>query len=300
MAMSSSLPFHALHVFIEVVRRQGIRPAAEALHVTPGAVSRQVAMLEAHLGVTLLERRAGSLARPTKDGLRLLQRVQAPMDGVVQALSMLGDGRRQRSIIVNTSVTLAMHWLIPQIPRLQQERPGLQLEVQTDDGAANAQLPVDVFIRREPDELHSLQTKVFLQEQAALVVGSKLWAPGLDKAKNPHKCLQRWRRVASKSRPDLWPVWCRHHGIDESKLRPPLEFDNTVLAIQAVLQGLGVGVLPLPFLGGMLAANSLHVLPFDPVLSGHYAYAVRPGRDSARVRVFTDWLCQIGGMDPAA
>ncbi len=67
-----------------------------------------------------------------------------------------------------------------------------------------------------------------------------------------------------------------------------------VLAIQAVLQGLGSGVLPLPFVGEMLKSHSLHRLPADAAPSGSYACAVRPGRDSARVRAVLDWLKRSG------
>lgn len=287
----ASTPLHALQVFIEVARQGGIRPAAEALNVTPGAVSRQVKALEEHLGRRLLERQPGSMARLTRDGEKLLHRSRGHMDGLQQVLSAPATNRRARAVVVNTSVTLAMHWLIPQLPRLQQRHPTLRVEVQTDDGPADKSLPVDVFLRRDHAELAGLQAEPFLTEYAALVVSPRAWP--LDRPWND-VALRRTPRIAARSRPDLWPAWCEHLGLDEATLPPVQMFDNTILAIQAVVQGLGVGVLPLPFVADMLATKTLRQLPAPPVPTGSYAYAVRTGREAARVTAFTNWLKSTG------
>lgn len=287
----ASTPLHALQVFVEVAQRGGIRPAAESLNVTPGAVSRQIKSLEEHLGRRLLERQPGSMARLTRDGEQLLHRSRGHMDGLLQILSTSATSRRTRVVVVNTSVTLAMHWLIPLLPKLQQRHPTLRVEVQTDDGPANGSLPVDVFLRRDQAELAGLRAEPFLTEYAVLVVSSKLWS--LDRPWND-AALRRTPRVAARSRPDLWPAWCERQGLDEAALSPVQTFDNTILAIQAVVQGLGIGVLPLPFVADMLAAKTLRQLPFPPVRTGSYAYAVRTGREAARVTAFTDWLKSTG------
>jgi LysR family glycine cleavage system transcriptional activator len=288
--MPTKLPFQALQVFIEVARLRGIRPAALALHITPGAVSRQVSVLEAHLGIALLERRAGQMARPTREGQRLLQQVQTPMDSVARSLNPAANARRARPVIINSPVTLAMHWLIPQVSRIEHSCPGLRLEIQTDDGPADPRLPVDLFIRRDPAELDPLPKQTFLDERSALVIAPRLLSGHEPSAAQLARWMRRWPRVSTRSRPDLWPTWCLHQGVDESQLAPPLMMDNTVLAIQAVMQGLGMGVLPLTFVSDALTARSLHLLPPAPVATGTYAFAVRPGRDSASVRALTAWL----------
>ncbi len=292
-----TLPFQALHTFLSVAHHKGIRPAAQAMHLTPGAVSRQVAALEAHLGMPLLARRAGHMAQLTLEGLDLVQRIQPAMDQVVNGLSPSKNGRMQRPVVVNTSVTLAMHWLIPQLPRIQHVCQGLTLNIQTDNGPANPRLPVDVFIRRDPAELHPLPAHVFMPEWASLVTHPR-WTFPLTSNALLRQQLPGWPRVAARSRPDLWPAWCQLHAVKEADLLPPMWFDNTVLAIQAVLQGLGVSVLPLPFLTPMLESRSLLALPLESVCTGHYAYALRPGRDTAHVRVLTDWLSRSGNVTP--
>lgn len=286
----ASTPLHALQVFIEVARRGGIRPAAESLNVTPGAVSRQIKSLEEHLGRRLLERQPGNMARLTREGEQLLHRSRGHMDGLQQILSPT-TSRRARAVVVNTSVTLAMHWLIPQLPKLQQRHPTLRVEVQTDDGPADGSLPVDVFLRRDPAELAGLRVEPFLTEYAALVASPSAWPTDRPWS---HAALRHITRIAARSRPDLWPAWCEHQELDEAALPPVQMFDNTILAIQAVVQGLGVGVLPLPFVADMLTTKTLRQLPAAPVPTGSYAYAVRTGREAARVTAFTDWLKSTG------
>ena len=79
--MTTRLPLNALHVFCTVVQAGGVRPAAEQLCVTPGAVSRQLQALEAQLGETLFDRLPGRVSL-TPAGQRLHQRAAAPLSSV--------------------------------------------------------------------------------------------------------------------------------------------------------------------------------------------------------------------------
>jgi LysR family glycine cleavage system transcriptional activator len=71
---------------------------------------------------------------------------------------------------------------------------------------------------------------------------------------------------------------------------PTLWFDNTVLAIQAAAQGLGLCVLPELFITDLLQTGTLRPVLPRRIDSGSYALAVGRGRDAARVRHFIDWL----------
>ena len=50
-SMTTVLPLSALRAFVEVGQRGSIKAAAEALHVTSGAVSQQIRLLEDRVGV---------------------------------------------------------------------------------------------------------------------------------------------------------------------------------------------------------------------------------------------------------
>lgn len=80
-------PLGALRAFEAAARLGRMTWAADELSVTPGAISRQVRLLEEHLGVSLFE---GSKARPTlSPAARALQPV------LTTALAHIADAVRE-------------------------------------------------------------------------------------------------------------------------------------------------------------------------------------------------------------
>ena len=65
----TSLPsLNALRAFDAVARLGSVTAAAEALHVTHGAVSRQLRTLEAHFGTPLFDKSGRGLVLTAHDG----------------------------------------------------------------------------------------------------------------------------------------------------------------------------------------------------------------------------------------
>src|SRR3990172_10725010 len=86
-------PLSTLHAFEAAARRMSFKAAAEDLHVTPGAVSQQIKLLEDRLGTPLFLRRtrgielteAGRvLLLPTQQAFRLLTDAVARVRGTDQ------------------------------------------------------------------------------------------------------------------------------------------------------------------------------------------------------------------------
>ncbi|KQV53812.1 MULTISPECIES: LysR substrate-binding domain-containing protein [unclassified Duganella] len=287
-------PLNALHVFCIVVREGGFRQAAQALHLTPGAVSRQVQALEEHLRQVLFERAAGNSATLTAAGRQLHEQAAGKMAGIVDLLQPGGGRSSQASILVDTSVTLAMHWLIPQLPGFRQRYPHIHVDLRTTDGAINPSAPVDVFLRRNAAELRGLPSEVFMHERCILV-SSPAFAKGATlRERQDLRWLAKSPRIGVLSRPDLWPGWNQAHGMDSSALAPTIGFDNTILAIQAAVQGIGVLVVPEIFVAAMVEGGALQRLVPACIDSGTYSFAVGRRRASPRVATFTQWLKERG------
>ncbi|MBA3774136.1 MAG: LysR family transcriptional regulator [Ramlibacter sp.] len=293
--MTTRLPLNALHVFCTIVREGGFRQAALALHVTPGAVSRQVQALEEHLAQLLFERGAGSHGVLTAGGRLLYEQVSDQMAGVLAVL----DGRasaRHTTVLVDTSVTLAMHWLIPQLRTFTEMRPDIHLQVRTGNGAINPNAPVDVFIRRDPSELRGLPGEMFMTERSVLVASPCLSPSISERVGNDMRWLNQMPRIGARSRSDLWPFWHEFHPVSSESLAPTLVFDNTVLAIQAAVQGLGACVVPEAFVAALLDSGSLELLHSQRVETGSYSFAIGRRRDSSKVSAFIDWLHEVSSV----
>jgi LysR family glycine cleavage system transcriptional activator len=107
--------------------------------------------------------------------------------------------------------------------------------------------------------------------------------------------LAEQRLIVIKARPDLWPSWFAAHGLADDRRENRLELEQTIFAIQAAIEGLGVAVLPEIFIAGLLKTGSL-VCPMNeqPVTTGAYYLITLKAHVSAPAAVFRDWIRAAG------
>jgi LysR family transcriptional regulator, glycine cleavage system transcriptional activator len=284
--MAARIPLNAILVFCAVARHGSFRRAAQELCVTPGAVSRQIQALENHVGQQLFERNFRDI-RLTRAGEKLHARVAEKMASVEAEVELLRSGGRKTTVRVESGVTFAMHWLIPRLAAFHAANPGIRIQLSSASGPVNMSERLDLHIRRDPREFGRLKPEVFLEEQSILVASPKL---NHGAAALSWQRLKRQQRIAAKSRPGLWKQWSEHHRLDPTDFEPTLELDNTILAIQAAIEGLGAMVVPEMFVTGMLDNRALAKLGGKRIRTGAYYILKRARTDSAAVRKFTDWL----------
>src|SRR5580700_61845 len=105
-------PLNAVKAFEAAARLGGFGQAAAELNVTPGAVSRQIKLLEQWAGAALFTRTSRN-AVPTVLGANLLAEVGPALDRLADAVEQLRLGPRVRSVLrVSALPTFAMRWLI--------------------------------------------------------------------------------------------------------------------------------------------------------------------------------------------
>jgi LysR family transcriptional regulator, glycine cleavage system transcriptional activator len=284
--MSSRPPLTALYAFATVARCGNLRKAADELCVTPGAVSRQIQLLESYLGCRLFERGAHQMELTSK-GMQLQAGVGDKLASIAAQVSLLRRGGRKTVVQVDAGVTFAMHWLLPRLASFHEAQAGLEVQLGTSGGPIAGATRVDLHIRRDPTDLGGLAYQPFLEEWSVLVGCPRLLKNAPSRVLD---IVQKTPRIGARSRPTLWTQWGAHHRIPANSLEPTLEFDNTVLAIQAALEGLGVVVVPEIFVATMLQRRLLSLVDQERVLTGHYSYAVRLRRESTAVMSFVEWL----------
>lgn len=128
------LDYAALSALAAVVREGSFERAAQALHVTPSAVSQRIRQLEERVGCALVIR--DQPCRPTETGRRLCQHVdrvrllEQDLRGTLPGLELDGDARVSLPVAVNAD-SLAT-WLAPAIAAFAANQPVL-MEVAVDD-----------------------------------------------------------------------------------------------------------------------------------------------------------------------
>ncbi|MDQ0455851.1 LysR family transcriptional regulator [Rhizobium paknamense] len=122
------MTFEQLAVFVAVAERQHITQAAEALHLTPSAVSASVKALEIAHGVRLFERvgRGIELTREGRFFLKEARETLARMREAERMLTDLADVKRGR-VDLQASQTIGNYWLPPRLVRFHADYPKVEV-----------------------------------------------------------------------------------------------------------------------------------------------------------------------------
>ncbi|SKC86370.1 LysR family transcriptional regulator, glycine cleavage system transcriptional activator [Burkholderia sp. YR290] len=280
-------PFPALRAFEAAARHNSFTAAADELHVTHGAISRQVAAFEAWVGVQVFHRN-GKRVRLTEDGRRYLSKVQDAFDSIATATDQLRDTGVVHVLRVNALPTFAMKWLLPRLSQFQRMAPNVELRLATSNEPVEMLDSFDVAVRRGPAHWPNCASGQFLDESEIPVC-----SPALLQRLPIHTAddLARHVLLHSDTRPDAWHHWLQTAGV-KAKCRKKQSFDHFYLALQAAVDGLGVALGPMPLLDDELASGRL-VTPLEgPRIDarGYWWVARREVANAPLVEQFCRWL----------
>jgi DNA-binding transcriptional LysR family regulator len=122
---------HTLLCFEAAARHESYTRAAQELALTQSAVSRQIAALEQQVGQTLFQRTRHGVAlteRGAAYARQVRQRLQALERDTLELMSGPEDGR---AITLAAVPTFATRWLVPRLPALAREHPGIVVHIET-------------------------------------------------------------------------------------------------------------------------------------------------------------------------
>lgn len=121
-------PLATLAPFEAACRHRNFTKAAAELHYSQASVSRRIGELEAHLGVTLFERRRHDVV-PTDDAEQLAAAVRSSFGEIAAAARRIRRRHGQPSLTVFTDLSLATTVIAPVIGPLQREHPDAEIRV---------------------------------------------------------------------------------------------------------------------------------------------------------------------------
>ena len=130
-----------LQALVQVAERGNLSAAARQLGVSPSAVSKLMTRLETRLGVQLLHRSTRQV-QLTPEGWRLYeqgQRVLADLDELERSVATAAEPRGTVRITASSSTGHML--LVPLVPRLLAEYPGLSLDLRFTDEVSIWQTP---------------------------------------------------------------------------------------------------------------------------------------------------------------
>lgn len=285
-------PLNALRIFEVAARTGSYAEAGAELGLTHGAVSRQIAALESWLGQRLF----------MKDGRRMVATPMARIfaaevglsfDRLAVAAEACGRPDARRILRVSAPTSFAMRWLIPRLNRYHADHPHVEVAVATVSTVLEElRGGVDVAIRRGVAREHVWpQHRVVpvLDDVDTLIMSPALFAqrPILKPAD-----IEGHTLLASETRAGDWANWLEAAGLQHLAGLPRQIFDHFFVTRQAVEDGLGIGIGPLPMLEIDVASGRL-MTPLPEIRvprTGYVALLPRQADAGNLVAGFVDWL----------
>ncbi|WP_299175847.1 LysR substrate-binding domain-containing protein [uncultured Brevundimonas sp.] len=287
-------PLNALRTFEAFARHGSMTRAAAELCVTHGAVSRQIAALQASLGVVLVSGPRHALVL-TEAGVQLAERLTPAFSAIIDAVQTTRQGEA-REIEISCLGTFALKWLIPRLPGFLEAHP--EVRVRLSESYQSVDYRRDRFdgaIRIiEPDELHPRAEATRFMPQYQGPVG----APNLMATLPTLSALSEAPRLRSATFRRAWSAWAELMGLNLPAATVEREFAHNHSMVEAAVSGMGVAIAPWAFVAPDVIAGRL-AAPFGFVERPSWFAFLRPeGRRDTAVDAFRDWLVAEGERSP--
>ena len=303
-----SPPLHLLRAFSTVTRFGGVSRAAEALHLTQSAVSKQIKELEGWVGVPLFERNRKRLAL-TPAGERYEKAVRAVLAQLEAAtLELITSDDGGGALHLSSLPTFAAKWLIPRLPQFQQLHPQVTLHFVPYVHSYDFERPeLDCSILFGEGHWPGAHAHYITGNDVALI------APRTRVADWPiasARDVARYTLLRHVTVPEAWLRWSETHGVHG--LVDPLagpQFDQFQTMIRAVMAGMGLALVPRCLVQDEIAAGLVREPLADQPLRGGYLsdmgywFCYPEGRTQLHaLQCFLQWLlvCAEPAVAPPA
>ncbi|MBR0651226.1 LysR family transcriptional regulator [Roseomonas terrae] len=292
-------PTAALQAFEACARHLSVSRAAEELHLTQSAVSRQLAGLEALLGVRLFLRVRQRLVL-TAAAAAYAPQVRSALARIESAtLELVAHQGAGGTLTLAVQPTFGTRWLMPRLPRFLAAHRGVVVNFRNYttrptplDFAAE---DVDAAIMLEAAGRPGIASHRLVADLRVPVCAPALMDGGRLTSVTD---LARYTLLQHSTRPRAWAEWLGMVGAGEvvDGFRGP-QFHHHAMVAEAAAQGLGIALMPRFMVEDELARGRLTV-PFDRALDMGEAYVLaypEASADMPALRAFRNWLLAASG-----
>ena len=288
--MKRDLPsLNAVRMFEAAARTQSFTRAASELHVTQGAVSRQIALLEDQLGCKLFERKGPQLTL-TDAGRQYQSVVEDALETIRMGTLKITQDREATRLTISILPSFGTHWLMPRMPALEQALPHLSIRL------VASHRPVDFSKDQEIDLAIRMGKGNWPEVYRQQITHNQLYpvcTPALAERIQSIEDLLQQRLIGELLPYDEWQRWFKHNKV---KFRPREErtYDDTGIQIQAALDGLGVILARDDFVRNHLLSGRLVRLFDSSILSEfQFFFVCPPSRiTDPDIKAFHDWIIE--------
>ena len=285
-------PLTWLRAFEAAARHLSITRAAEELQVTPAVISQHVSALERHLGVELF-RRVRQRLFLTDKGDAYLSKLREAFDLIALGTRELYAGEERETLTIRVPSSFSIQWLAPKLDRFHARYPRIVIRLSALGRETDfAREEIDLEIRNGAGKWPGVVSILLLEEEVFPVCSPQLLS-GPRTLRVPEDLRHHQLLHVNGYRED-WRMWFSAAGVEFPQMQRGDLFDQSVMAIQAAVNGLGIALGRTSLVANELATGRL-VAPFDIVLPGEDAYWITyPNSAAGRPSLiaFRDWLLE--------
>jgi LysR family glycine cleavage system transcriptional activator len=264
--------------------------AAEELHLTHGAVSRQIKVLEDHLGVRLFRRMTRRIEL-TDAGISFFSAVSRLLSELAREAEHVRRKNDDTRLVVSSGVSFASKWLTPRLHRLMARCPDFDVRLEVNDAQVDfAAGHVDVALRYGNGHYPAATAERIMNETVSPVCAPEyldrmggLQAPGE---------LARCQLIHEIGMTTTWERWFAIMKLPYPTTRGP-GYSHGSMSIEAAIRGEGVALGRSVLVAEDLAEGRLVALFPQAKLEVEWGYDLvyRTGnQDHPKVRAFRDWI----------
>lgn len=284
----------ALQVFCRVAELNSFAKAGRSLGLSPAAISKNIAELEAHLGTRLINRTTRRMAL-TEEGRLYLERVAHGLDVLAEAEQALLPMKTAPSgtLKVSAPVTVTLTRLSTAIPSFLARYPDLKLDLHLDDRRVDIIREGFDLAVRGSDNLESsslIARKLTVMPHVLCAAPSyfeKHGRPETPSDLNALNCI----RFSLSGHADVW-AFSKDGRTEQIAVQARYSVSSSLAVRDALRAGFGVSLTPHPYVEDDLRDGRLQSALEDWSTVETTLYAVYPSRQhvAPKVRAFLDFL----------
>jgi DNA-binding transcriptional LysR family regulator len=262
-----NITFRQLKVFVEVARTGNMTRAAEALHLTPPAVSMQVKEVEAQVGLPLFDRQGRSVVLSTAGEYFLVHAKR-----LLAALKEADDAMARLKRVEHGSLTVGMvstaKYFVPHLlARFHEDHPGVEVKLRLANNREQlvkmlSAGEVDLAIMGRPPKELATRAEAFAAHPHGFVAPAG--HPLLATPQAPPERLARYpfivREDGSGTRAVMERFFAEHRLAAQMAPQIVMDLPSNETIKQAVIAGMGLSFLSLHTIGLELKTGLLAVL----------------------------------------
>ncbi|MEE8144268.1 MAG: LysR substrate-binding domain-containing protein, partial [Kiloniellales bacterium] len=260
-------PIKSLVVFEASARHLSFTRAGQELRVSREAVSRQIRILESHLGVKLFVRLHRALEL-TQAGEAFHAVVRESLESIARSTDTLQRAGQPAKVTVTATIAITSYWLTPRLPKFRAEHPDAEIRIAVSDAPIDmAAEGIDIGLRYGDGRWPGIKS-VHLFDVNSFPVCSPGYVQNSPPIEAPADLVDHTllNLDGTPHAMEDWNWWLAGSGVQPPASLHILGFDSYANVIQAALDGQGIALGFSGVVSGLLSRGQL-VRPMERALS---------------------------------